>query len=277
MERIKLAIERARQQAGAQARPSAWAAPTGDPLRAPGDPPATAADLGIPVDLLPLDPAHLERHRIVTLEQANPLRRAFDLLRTQVLQKMEENGWRSIAVTSPSMQSGKSVVAINLALSIAHHPSKTALLVDFDLRRPQVASYLGLPQGVSLNEVLAGEADLHSAIVHAGIPRFLVLPTQRKVPGAAEMLASDRVGSILTTLRGDYAERIIVMDLPPVAAVDDVIAVLPRVDCVLLVVGSGSSTKREIEEAQRHLSRFNLLGVVVNKASADRAAQGEYY
>lgn len=277
MERIKLAIERARQQAGAQARPSTWAAPGDDPLRGPGHPATGASDLGAPVDLLPLDPAHLERHRIVTLEQANPLRRAFDLLRTQVLQKMQENGWRTIAVTSPSMQSGKSVVAINLALSIAHHPSKTALLVDFDLRRPQVASYLGLPQGVSLNEVLAGEADLHSAIVHAGIPRFLVLPTQHKVPGAAEMLASDRVARILSTLRGDYAERIIVIDLPPVAAVDDVIAVLPRVDCVLLVVGSGSSTKREIEESQRHLSRFNLLGVVVNKANADRAAQGEYY
>lgn len=276
MERIKLAIERARQQAGAQGHPSTWAAASDDPLRAPGHSAASESDLGTPVDLLPLDPAHLERHRIVTLEQANPLRRAFDLLRTQVLQKMQENGWRTIAVTSPSMQSGKSVVAINLALSIAHHPSKTALLVDFDLRRPQVASYLGLPQGVSLNEVLAGEADLNDAIVHAGIPRFLVLPTQRKVPGAAEMLASDRVARILTTLRGNYAERIIVMDLPPVAAVDDVIAVLPRVDCVLLVVGSGSSTKREIEEAQRHLARFNVLGVVVNKANADRVAQGYY-
>jgi len=64
--------------------------------------------------------------------------------------------------------------------------------------------------------------------------------------------------------------------LPPITAVDDVIAVLPRVDCVLLVVGSGSSTKREIEESQRHLSRFNLLGVVVNKATDDMP-RDEYY
>lgn len=274
MERIKLAIERARQQAAAGSAPPPWGPPLGNGPEAAG---AGAAGLGVPVDLLPLDPAHLERHRIVTLDQANQLRRPFDLLRTQVLQRMQEKGWRSVAVTSPSQQSGKTMVAINLALSIAHHPSRTALLVDFDLRRPQVAACLGLPQGVSLNEVLTGETGLSDAIVHAGIPRFLVLPTQRRMAGAAEMLASERVARILTTLRDQYAERILVLDLPPVVAVDDALAVLPRVDCVLLVVGSGSSTKREIEESQRHLARFNLLGVVVNKVAGDRAAEHDYY
>ena len=271
MERIKLAIERARQHAAAQ-----YASGAADPPRTGAPDAELAADLGVPVDLLPLDPGHLERHRIVTLDQANPLRQAFDLLRTQVLQKMQEHGWRTIAVTSPSMQSGKTVVAINLALSIAHHPSRTALLVDFDLRRPHVGSYLGLPDGNSLNEVLNGKVDVRSAIVHAGIPGFLVLPTQRKMAGAAEVLASERVSRIISGLRDDYPERIIVLDLPPVTAVDDVIAVLPRVDCVLLVVGNGSSTRHEIEESRRHLARFNLLGVVVNKVTT-HSARNEYY
>lgn len=272
MERIKLALERARQQAGAHA--GAAAAP---PLnRATPETPAADADLGIAVDLLPLDPAHLERHRIVTLHQGNPLRQGFDLLRTQVLQKMEEHGWRSVAVTSPSTQSGKTVVAINLALSIAHHPSRSALLVDFDLRRPQIATCLGLPKGSSLNEVLSGDASLQDVIVHAGIPKFLVLPTHRRVAGAADVLASDRVSGILSALRDDYPQRVIVIDLPPVTAVDDVIAVLPRVDCVLLVVGNGSSTKQEIEESRRHLSRFNLLGVVVNKVPRMAVHEGYY-
>jgi protein-tyrosine kinase len=272
MERIKLAIERARRQADS---------PEASPWMKPG----LAAEPGVlgrrpepavPVDLVQLDPVHLERHRIVTLRQDNPLRQSFDLLRTQVLQKMQERGWRTIAVTSPSGQSGKTVVAINLALSIAHHPARTALLVDFDLRRPHVAEYLGLPEGATLNEVLTDKAELRSAIVHAGIPGFLVLPTHRKVSGAADVLASDRVGRILGALRDDYPERVIVIDLPPVTAVDDVIALLPRVDCVLLVVGSGSSTKHQIEESRRHLERFNLLGVVVNKVT-ERVAAGDYY
>lgn len=238
--------------------------------------PEDHSGLGAPVDLLPLDPVHLEKHRIVAMDPANPYRREFDLLRTQVLQKMQEHGWRTIAVTSPSVQSGKTVVAVNLALSIAHHPSRTALLVDFDLRRPQVAASLGLPRGESLNDVLEGEADLRDAIVHAGIPKFLVLPTQRRVPGAAELLASDKVSKIISSLRDHYPQRVIIFDLPPITAVDDVIAVLPKVDCVLLVVGSGSSTRRELEEAQRHLGRSNLLGVVVNKASAQPALDGYY-
>jgi protein-tyrosine kinase len=271
MERIKLAIERAREQAAAQ-HAAGIRVPGAGPWPAQKEP----SDLGAPVDLLPLDPAHLERHRIVTLEQSNPLRLAFDLLRTQVLQRMEEHGWRSIAVTSPTVQSGKTVVAINLALSIAHHPARSALVVDFDLRRPQVANYLGLSGRRSLNEVLAGEGDLHEAIVHAGIPKFLVLPTRRKVAGPAEMLASQRVADIIARLRDEHAERIVVLDLPPVTAVDDVIAVLPRVDCVLLVVGSGSSTRREIEEAKRHLARYNLLGVVVNKATEEAHRPGYY-
>ena len=273
MERIKLAIERARQQAATAAATEPSRPPSID--EAP-EPVAPVADLGAAVDLLPLDPRHLERNRIVTLEREHPFRGPFDLLRTQVLQKMQEQGWRTIAVTSPSVQSGKTVVAINLALSIAHHPARTALLVDFDLRHPRVASYLGLPDGTSLNEVLAGQAEPGSAIVHAGIPGFLALPTQRKVPGAAEVLASEKVGRILHTLRDDYPERIVVLDLPPVTAVDDVIAVLPRVDCVLLVVGNGSSTKQEIEESRRHLARFNLLGVVVNKVTG-QGARYSYY
>lgn len=279
MERIKLAIERARQQAAEQQVPPP---PAGASFRPPEAGLITAGNpasqgLGVPVDLLPLDAGHLERHRIVTLQQANPLRRAFDLLRTQVLQKMQEHGWRTIAVTSPTGQSGKTVVAINLALSIAHHPAKSVLLLDFDLRRPQVASYLGLPEGTSFNEVLAGEADAHAAIVHAGIPKFFVLPTRRKVAGAAEVLASERVGRMLRKLRDEHAERVVVLDLPPVTAVDDVIAVLPRVDCVLLVIASGSSTRSEIEESQRHLAKYNLLGVVVNKTTGDRAEGSEYY
>ena len=269
MERIKLAIERARRQAAPMTPHAARPAETAESAL-PG------ADLGVPADLLPLDPVHLERHRIVTLDPTNPMRRSFDLLRTQVLQQMDEHGWRTIAITSPSNESGKTVVAVNLALSIAHHPSRSALLIDFDLRRPQVANYLGLPPGKSLNEVLAGDAQVPDAIRHAGIPGFLVLPTQRRVAGAAEILASDRVGGILAGLRDQYPGRITLLDLPPVAAVDDTIAVLPRVDCVLLVIGSGSCTRREIEESQRHLAKYNLLGVVVNKVLEEPVQDGYY-
>jgi protein-tyrosine kinase len=64
---------------------------------------------------------------------------------------------------------GKTVVAINLAISISHHTGKTAMLVDFDLRKPKIAEYLGLPDGPSLNEVLEGETDASEAFVNPGL------------------------------------------------------------------------------------------------------------
>jgi capsular exopolysaccharide synthesis family protein len=272
MERLKLAIERARAEAGTVQVSPHW---TPREAELPPLPLETAND-GALVELLPLDPYHLEQHRIVGLHQGNPMRQSFDLLRTQVLQRMQEHGWRTIAVTSPSMQSGKTVVSINLALSIAHHPSKSALLVDFDLRRPRVASYLGLPAGNSLNEVLAGDMDVNGAIIHAGIPGFQVLPTQRRVEGAGDVLASDRVSRIIGSLRSGSPDRVIVIDLPPVNAVDDVLTILPRVDCVLVVVGSGSSTRQEIEEAKRHLARFNVIGVVANMVPKSKVHESYY-
>jgi hypothetical protein len=222
-----------------------------------------------------LDREQLASHRIVAHDKAHPASWAFDLLRTQLLQKMDENGWRTVAITSPTMESGKTVVAINLAISIAQQTNRTALLIDFDLRRPRIASLLGLHRECSLNQVLAGVAEIEDAMVNPGIPRLVVLPTQQPVPSSSEVLGSGKVAGLVSELRERYTDRVIVVDLPPVLAVDDVLAVLPRVDCVLMVVGNGTSTRKEIDEAMNRLSKFPLLGVVLNKD--DAPSGNDYY
>lgn len=262
MERIKLALEKAKaQQSANPANPANPAVPTAPPVLL-----GEAAEVQyVNTRVVELDPAHLENHRIVAFSKKHPSNRAFDVLRTQVLQKMGQNGWRTLAITSPIRGSGKSVVAINLAISIAHQTQRTAMLVDFDLRRPSVARYLGLPDHTSLNEVFDGSAQVADALVNPGLPRLVVLPTQRLVPKSSELLSSRKVGHIITDLRDRYADRIVIFDLPPVLAADDVIAVLPRIDCVLLVVGSGTSSEKEIEDSMRLLGAANLLGVVLTK------------
>jgi len=258
MERIKTAIDKARL-----ARP---VAPFFGPERA-----ARAANGALqplqPLRSARLDPAHLERHRVIATEPSHPARWSFDILRTQVLQHMTENGWKTLAITSPTVNSGKTVVAINLAMSIAHHPQHSSVLVDFDLRRPRVAEYLGLGQGTSLEDVLGGRSALEAAAVDVGLPKFCVIPTEKPVASASEVLSSDRALQVLAQLRSGALGSITIFDLPPVTAVDDVIAVLPRIDCVLVVIGNGMSTKHEIDEAQRHLARYNVLGTVLNKAA----------
>lgn len=263
MERIKVAIEKARKQGHTS---------SAEPVRqvvTATDVPAPAEDTEITyvqTDIVPLDHAHLERHRIVAYNKNNPNSWMFDILRTQVLQKMAENGWRTLAITSPNPEAGKTVVSINLAMSIAHQTQRTAMLVDFDLRRPKVASYLGLQRTKSLNDVLVGEGEISEALVNPEIPRLVVLPTNRPVEKSSEVLSSNKVANIITDLRERYQERIVIFDLPPMLAADDAIAVLPRIDCVLIVVGNGMSNKREIEDCMRHVPDANLLGVVLNKS-----------
>ena len=219
--------------------------------------------------VVPLRPDHLERNRIVAYNKNSNMGGAFDLLRTQVLKIMEENGWRTLAITSPSPGAGKTVLAINLAMSIAHHTTKTALLVDFDLRRPKVGEYLGLPMDKSLNELLADEAELQEVLVNPTLPRFVVLPTREPIPLSTEVLSSPAVSHLIADLRERYNSRIVIFDLPPLLSSDDVINVLPRFDCVLLVVANGLNSKKEIEESLHHLGTANLIGTVLNKAEPE--------
>ena len=266
MEKIKQAIERAKQQA-----PDIPAARS----QSEAHPPQTAEIGQVNYDktkVITLNAEHLERNRIVSYNKNSPMGWAFDLLRTQVLQKMDENGWRTLGITSPTPEAGKTVVAINLAMSIAHHTTKTAMLVDFDLRRPRIGAYLGLPMEKSLNNLLAGEAELQDILVNPALPRLVILPTKKPVSHSSEVLSSPKVGALIAELRERYASRIVIFDLPPLLSTDDAIAVLPKIDCLLMVVANGMCTKQEIEESLHHLPEATLIGTVLNKAEAEPRA-----
>jgi protein-tyrosine kinase len=217
-------------------------------------------------DVLHSDPRHLEKHRIVAHQKHNPNSGAFDLLRTQVLHKMSRNGWNTLGVVSPSPGAGKTVVSINLALSIAQLKDRTSILLDFDLRRPSVFDYLGVKSEPSLNEVLAGEADFGEALVSPLLPTMSVIAANRPVPNSAELLSSAQMTSLLEEVKGRYADRVVIVDLPPILNADDAIAVMPNLDCILVVVGSGMSSRRELEDTLRYLPTTNLIGTVLNKA-----------
>jgi capsular exopolysaccharide synthesis family protein len=219
--------------------------------------------------VIKLDSAHLEKNRIVAQSKSDTNSYSFDSLRTQILQKMEENNWRTIAVVSPTPQSGKTLVSINLAISIAHQPQKTAILVDFDLRRPKVAAYLGIHTEKSMNDYLQDKAPLKDIMVNPGIDRLVIAPTMKPVSNSAETLSSKKVTNLIAELRDRYDSRIVIFDCPPVLNSDDAMVLLPQVDCILLVIANGMSTQSEIEETLHHLPNENLLGVVFNKAEIE--------
>ena len=218
----------------------------------------------------------LAKNRIVAFNKNNYLSLGFDILRTQVIDKMLKNGWRTMAVTSPVPACGKTMVSINLGMSIAHHTDRTAMLVDFDLRRPTVSKYLGLTSGPTLNDVLSGDATVSESLVNPELDRFVILPTAIPVKHSSEVLSSQKVSNLITEFRERYAERIVIFDLPPLLGTDDAMIMLKQVDCVLVVVGNGMVSKADLEESMRYVDSDKLLGTVLNKSIISQANKGYY-
>jgi protein-tyrosine kinase len=216
-----------------------------------------------------LNPAHLESTRIVAYNPLHESGRYFDMLRTQVLQSMDENGWQILAVTSPTAGCGKSVTACNLAMSIARLPERSVLLVDLDLHKPKVAEYLGIKAKDGILSVLENHTGLSSAILKVSIAKneMLVLPGEVCKSGSAEWLASQAMTTTLQALKRDFPSHVIILDMPPVLVGDDVISVLPQIESVLLITSIGTSTLPDIKECYKHIKSTPIVRVVVNKVS----------
>jgi protein-tyrosine kinase len=269
MDQIRQAVERSKQSgpaglssqqqvaSGAQFR----IGPTGMPLG----------------EQVMLSAPHLESNRIIAHDIADSRSRSFDMLRTQILQPMDMKSWHILGVTSPTAGCGKSVVSINLALSIARQPDRSVLLIDLDLQKPKIANYLGLQCNEGVLSVLEGRINLTSAIIPTTIRKqqLLVLPCEAATLRSSEWMASRQMNAMLQEVRRNFPGWTVIIDFPPILASDDVITILPQIDCVLFVIGAGLSTKSEIKECNKHLDTASVVRVVVNK-SLDSSASYYY-
>jgi Mrp family chromosome partitioning ATPase len=278
MEHIRQAVERA----GASRAADVGLAP---PQGANWQPPhAAAGQRTQAVDVqaghdVELNPSYLESQRIIAHDHADVRSKSYDMLRTQVLQSMDLKEWQTIAVTSPSPACGKTVTAVNLALSIARQRERSILLVDMDLQKPLVATRLGLQCTHGLVSVLEGRDTPESVItqVQVGGVSLPVLPCERSVSNSSEWMASSAMRTFIGDLiRGDRS-RIVIFDLPPMLTGDDVISVLPQIDCVLFVAAVGVTTMTEIKECNKHLQATTVLRVVLNKVTETGPTSPAYY
>ena len=226
-----------------------------------------------------LNAKHLESTRIVAHNPSDPHGRFYDMLRTQVLQEMDQNGWQFLAVTSATAGCGKSVTACNLALSIARLSDRSVLLVDLDLQKPKVAEYLGLNRGSGLLSVLKGEATLSSVMLETSIGRskMLVIPGVHTKSDSFEWMASQAMSTLLQTIKREFRSRLVIFDMPPMLVGDDVISVLPQMEAVLLVAGVGHTSVSDIKECHKHLESTPVVRVVVNRVTETHDAYYSYY
>lgn len=189
-------------------------------------------------------------------------------LRTQVLKKMRANGWQTLAVTSPNSHAGKTLTAVNLAISLSQEVNQTVLLVDLDLRNPSVGHVLGVDSGPGLLEVLRGECEVADILINPGLERLVILPGTVGEAVRSETLSSPEMKTLLDDLISRYESRLILFDLPALLDDDDAMVFAPYVDTTLLVVEDGVTLKEDVERSLGLLEGVNLLGTVLNKVPA---------
>ena len=223
-----------------------------------------------------LDPAVLEENRCVAYNTESPQVEAYRVLRTRILHRTRENGGITVMVTSALAGEGKTVTAINLALTFAKAYSQTALLVDADLKRQQVHRVLGFESDRGLGNYLQEGCAVSDLVVWPGIEKLTIISGGKRIDGSSELLGSAAMKALVADMKGRYPNRYVFFDVPPVLAGADTITFAPLVDHILFVVRAGKSSLADVQKALGMLPKEKVLGIVLNR-QADADATKYYY
>ena len=183
-------------------------------------------------------------------------------LRTKILQQQSSKAFRTLLIASPSPQEGKTVTALNLALSFGMLPSFKVLVVDGDLRRGSIGRLLGQGDRPGFSDLIAGTARLSDVLIKPeGMPVHFVLRGSCTLP-RAELLNSPRLRSQLQLMEENF--DLVLIDSPPVNLLTDTQLLAANCDAILLVARAFSTTRKALEQAVADLKGLRILGTVLN-------------
>lgn len=209
-------------------------------------------------------PGEIHRHLMMLHEPHASGCEQYRTLRTQLFHAAERELTQVIVVTSAIAGEGKTATTLNLALAIAQSPKRRVLVIDGDLRRPSVATYLAMKPFAGFAEVLNDKAELFDAITRLADHELYLLPVKRAVATPTELLSSARFQETLQELR-QYFDFILI-DSPPAQTYADTRLLANHADAVLMVVRAGFAPYETVEQAVQSLADSRILGVVLNAA-----------
>jgi non-specific protein-tyrosine kinase len=212
---------------------------------------------------------------LITLaDPRSPVSEAYRTLRTNLSFTSLDKPIRTLVVTSPAPDEGKSTTVANLAVTMAQG-GRSTILVDCDLRRPTLHSLFGLPAEPGLTNLVL-EENGKLALQKTEVDGLQFLASGPLPPNPADMLGSQRLDEIIATL--SEAADVILFDAPPVIAVTDATVLGAKVDGVLLVVSAGKTRRDHAERAKEMLEKGNarIVGVALTNAPKD-SGMGGYY
>lgn len=223
------------------------------------------------LDSLPVftpDTAVLADQLIVGLDSRDSRARAFNLLRTTLTKRMKEKGHRLVGITSATPSAGKSFLSMNVAASLSKVSDDDVILVDLDLRRASVADVIGMKVKRGVSDYLYGEVSdlaLIGSRVHDS--QLVLFPTKQVVKHTAELISGPKFEKLVSDLRQQTGDSIILFDLPPAFANDDAMLILSQLDAYIMVVDSGKTNAKQVQEVLTMLNPAPCIGTVLNRYS----------
>jgi capsular exopolysaccharide synthesis family protein len=202
---------------------------------------------------------------------------SFRLLRSRLQNRLKQNNWFSLAITSPSQGDGKTVTSVNLAISVAREKLRPVYLLDLDMRNPSVYRMLGIVGATPLPDYLNGRAKPEQVLFQTTIPNLVVAGAATPTESASELLAGPRFSELLSHIRLRSRHALVIVDCPPVNLTDEALLVGPRVDAFLMVVSEGKTERKHFAQAIGTLGEFTMAGVVVNRSSDSDSIEYSHY
>ncbi|MEM6912758.1 MAG: CpsD/CapB family tyrosine-protein kinase [Pseudomonadota bacterium] len=205
----------------------------------------------------------LARNGIVAHDTNHPHSDIYRSLRARVLQRLDRTRARSVGVVSLQGSDDATVTAINLAIAIAMDPTRSALLVDSNMREPSVADIFGVEPELGLEDYLIGSAELEECLIRPDFQAIGILPARQATYQSSELAALPRMAGLQDAFLMSFGPAIVVHVLPPLLDMSDAIEILPHIDGTLLVVRDGASTEDEIEKGLATIGSERYLGTVL--------------
>lgn len=203
--------------------------------------------------------------RIVAFyEPASPVAEQYRILRTNIQSIKSERPIKTIVITSSTHAEGKTITAINLAISMAQDLNKKKiLLVDGDMRRAKISKYLGFEAALGFSNLISNGSNIDDALINIGMDNLTILPAGKIPSNPAEILGSVKTRNLVSMLKAKY--DYVIFDAPPVIPVTDAGLLGAQADGVIMVVKAGRTQKGVVRHGEGILkqAQAKILGYIL--------------
>jgi non-specific protein-tyrosine kinase len=210
------------------------------------------------------DSAKAEQNHCLAADSSEEVQKQYDFIRSRIRQRIGDSAGKTIMVTSPQSGEGKTITAVNLALTLARDYEHTVLLVDADLKGQRIHEVVGYESAAGLADNLLDDRPLHELMVSPGVEKLTIISGGGSLLESSELLRSSRMGRLVSEMRDRYPDRYVLFDVPPVLTGTEAVSLASSVDYIIVTVRAGVSTLPDLQQALDLLPQDKIIGVILN-------------